>query len=109
MRRRVCALVCVLALAPWGAAHADIVNPARLELNETVPGVFDVVFTLPVVNGRRVKATPVLPDVSADVTEHQTVSILSRGVPTSILVSLPHGRTNYVNGLMDLMRRLRLR
>jgi hydrogenase/urease accessory protein HupE len=40
-----------------------VVFPARLELLESQPGLFDVQFNLPVQNQARVKATPVLPSV----------------------------------------------
>lgn len=42
--------------------RADIVYPARLELKETQPGVFQVLFILPVVNGKVLKAKPILPE-----------------------------------------------
>ena len=42
-------------------ARADMVFPARLELVESQPGLFDVQFNLPVQNQARIKATPVLP------------------------------------------------
>jgi hypothetical protein len=44
-------------------ARADMVFPARLELVESQPGLFDVQFNLPVQNQARIKATPVLPSV----------------------------------------------
>ena len=44
-------------------ARADMVFPARLELVESQPGLFDVRFNLPVQNQARIKATPVLPSV----------------------------------------------
>ncbi|MCP9200499.1 hypothetical protein MKO06_11300 [Gramella sp. GC03-9] len=49
--------------------RADIVFPARLELTETQPGVFDVFFILPVVNGKVLKASPVLPEACTYQTE----------------------------------------
>jgi hypothetical protein len=51
--------VCVCA----SPVRADIVFPARLELVESQPGLFDVQFNLPVQNQARIKATPVLPSV----------------------------------------------
>lgn len=44
-------------------AKADISFPARLEIVEISPGVFQVTFILPVVNGKVLKASPVLPKV----------------------------------------------
>ncbi|MUP45624.1 hypothetical protein E0K83_07675 [Gramella sp. BOM4] len=50
--------ICLLRPADF---RADIVFPARLELTETEPGIFDVFFTLPVINGKVLKASPILP------------------------------------------------
>lgn len=40
---------------------ADMVFPARLEITEVEPGIFEVFFVLPVVQGKVLKAQPVLP------------------------------------------------
>lgn len=56
----------LLTLLIFFCAHpvmADMVFPARLELVEIQPGVFDVQFNLPVQNQTRIKANPVLPDI----------------------------------------------
>lgn len=49
--------------------RADIVFPARLQLTETSPGTFEVVFILPVINGKILKAQPVLPDFCSSVSQ----------------------------------------
>ena len=56
----------LISLLIFFCAHpvmADMVFPARLELVEIQPGVFDVQFNLPVRNQTRIKANPVLPDI----------------------------------------------
>ena len=56
----------LLTLLIFFCAHpvmADMVFPARLELVEIQPAVFDVQFNLPVQNQTRIKANPVLPDI----------------------------------------------
>ena len=53
--------------------HADTVFPARLEMKEVEAGLFEVRFTLPIVNGRRVRAEPVLPQVCTEVGEARIV------------------------------------
>ncbi|GAA4645329.1 hypothetical protein GCM10023115_32890 [Pontixanthobacter gangjinensis] len=58
--------ICLLRPADF---RADIVFPARMELTETESGVFDVLFTLPVINGKVLKASPVLPDSCNNITE----------------------------------------
>ena len=53
-----------LLVSCWaGPVIADMVFPARLELVEIQPGLFDVQFNLPVQNQARIKANPVLPDI----------------------------------------------
>ena len=42
--------------------EADIVYPARLELKETQPGIYEVYFVLPVIQGKVLKAAPVFPE-----------------------------------------------
>ena len=54
-------LVCVLFA--YNQAHADIVSPTRLEIKEIAPGVFEVFFVQPVIQGRVLKAQPVLPGI----------------------------------------------
>jgi len=53
----------VLLLALTTGATADLVNPSTLTLKETSPSRFSVELTLPVIQGRVLKARPVLPDV----------------------------------------------
>lgn len=51
-----------LFIAGWAfPVSADMVYPARLELLENRPGLFQVQFNLPVQNMTRIKAIPVLP------------------------------------------------
>ena len=45
------------------SAPADIVYPARLEMKEREPRLFDVTFNLPIISGKRLKAKPVFPTV----------------------------------------------
>ena len=44
-----------------GVASADIAFPARLDVTEGEPGVYEVSFTLPIVEGRKLRAEPRLP------------------------------------------------
>jgi hydrogenase/urease accessory protein HupE len=60
--KRVAAWV-VLQLALAATAWADLANPSTLVIEETSPSRFTVELTLPVINGRIVKAKPVLPDI----------------------------------------------
>jgi hydrogenase/urease accessory protein HupE len=55
---------CLALLLTFGSsALADLVNPATLTLEETSPSRFTVELTLPVIQGRVVKARPVFPDI----------------------------------------------
>jgi len=60
--RRIAASVALL-LALGISALADITNPSTLILKETSPSRFTVELTLPVIQGRVLKARPVLPDI----------------------------------------------
>ena len=50
----------VVGQVPLAMAHE--VNPAFLELTETEPGQFDVVWKQPLKDGRRLKLDPVFPE-----------------------------------------------
>lgn len=54
-------ILLLILLCP-GAAPADFVNPASLEITEVRPSEFDVVMTLPLIRGRLLKAMPIFPD-----------------------------------------------
>jgi hypothetical protein len=55
------------------AVRADMVFPARLELIESKPGLFDVQFNLPVQNQARIKATPILPSICVPLGEPEII------------------------------------
>ena len=60
MKRIAASMALLLALAT--SATADLVNPSTLTLIETSPSRFSVELTLPIIQGRVLKARPVLPD-----------------------------------------------
>jgi hydrogenase/urease accessory protein HupE len=53
--------------------QADIIFPARLELKEVEPAVFEVNFNLPIISGKKLKARPLLPDVCQNLTEREVL------------------------------------
>ena len=61
--RRLATIILLYCLAWTGIAIADFTNPATLELTEVAPAEFRVVLTLPLINGRVLKAKPILPDI----------------------------------------------
>jgi hypothetical protein len=61
MKRIALGLLPVLVSAT--GAVADLANPSTLIIKETSPSLFTVELTLPVINGRIVKAKPIIPDV----------------------------------------------
>jgi len=65
---RIAGMIAVTWLAVM-PARADVVFPARLDVTEAETGRYDVAFTLPMVEGRVLRATPVLPPSCRDVTE----------------------------------------
>lgn len=58
-------LAAALGIMSVGTLLADIINPSRLQLVETTPNRWTVTLTLPIVEGRLLKARPVLPDFCA--------------------------------------------
>jgi hydrogenase/urease accessory protein HupE len=57
-------LTAVLIGVAWmvaGSASADIAFPARLDVVEREPGLYDISFTLPIVEGRKLRAEPRMP------------------------------------------------
>ena len=61
MKRIAASVLLVLALT--ASAAADLTNPCTLTLKETSASRFSVQLTLPVIQGRVLKARPILPDV----------------------------------------------
>lgn len=61
---------------------ADIIFPARVEIKETTAGEFDVLFTLPIINNKKLKAELVLPEVCRDLTEHTVTSTYTSYIET---------------------------
>ena len=57
--------VFLLLMLTGFTASADIVYPARLQLVETEPGVFEVLYVLPVIQGKIVKAQAIFPGFCA--------------------------------------------
>jgi hypothetical protein len=55
----------VLLLTFVTSALADLTNPSTLKLKEISPSQFTVELTLPIIQGRVLKARPILPDVCA--------------------------------------------
>ena len=55
-----------------GSASADIAFPARLDVVEREPGLYDVSFTLPIIEGRKLRAEPRMPPTCVELTERET-------------------------------------
>jgi hydrogenase/urease accessory protein HupE len=51
-----------------GTAFADIAFPARLDVAEREPGIYEITFSLPIVEGRKLRAQPLMPPTCSDVT-----------------------------------------
>lgn len=103
------AVAAVSSLA--GAAFADVAFPARLEVTETAPGSYDITFTLPIVEGRKLRAEPSMPPICRDVSEHRvkvssaahTTTWTSRCEPASL-----GGEAILVEGLLGTQTDLAL-
>ena len=82
---------------------ADMVFPARLELVESQPGLFDVQFNLPVQNQARIKATPVLPSgciATAPPLESNTATAYTSAWQVNCATDALQGQTVGVDGLL---------
>ena len=55
-----------------GTASADIAFPARLDVTESEPGVYDISFTLPIVEGRKLRAEPRMPPSCVESSPRET-------------------------------------
>jgi len=55
-----------------GTASADIAFPARLDVTEREPGVYDISFTLPIVEGRKLRAEPRMPPTCVESSPRET-------------------------------------
>jgi hydrogenase/urease accessory protein HupE len=66
--------VFVLLAAIWVTelGKADVIFPARLQIGEVAPGTYDVAFTLPFIEGRVLRARPILPPICQETTERKT-------------------------------------
>jgi hypothetical protein len=64
------ALLCGL-LAYSATVSADIAFPARLDVAEREPGIYDISFTLPIVEGRKLRAEPLMPPTCTEVGERE--------------------------------------
>ncbi len=85
-RSRIVLLCLVLLWILAGNVGADVAFPARLTLEETEPGTYEVVFTLPIVEGRKLRAEPLLPPTCRDLTE-RVVGVSGGGHTTAWTVA----------------------
>ncbi|MCJ7755962.1 MAG: hypothetical protein MUP13_15480, partial [Thermoanaerobaculales bacterium] len=65
-RRRIAVAVAGVLWLAAGSAHADIAFPARLDVAETEIGVYEITFTLPIIEGRKLRAEPLMPPTCVD-------------------------------------------
>ena len=101
MNRTAASVLLVLAFAT--RATADLTNPCTLTLKETSPSRFSVEFTLPIIQGRVLKARPVLPDVCVMEGDADVQGDGSKVVRTWAMTCDPHdlvGTAIGVNGLL---------
>ena len=90
---------------------ADVTNPASLKIKEITPSNFEIVFTLPLINGRVLKAKPIFPNVfivQGDVNERGIVGSVVRTWNAKCnpedLVGAPIG----VSGLLGTSQQIQL-
>jgi len=71
-RWRVTALVSIALLMTAGAVIADVAFPARLDVIERETGVFEITFTLPIIQGRKLRAEPRMPPTCIETTPRES-------------------------------------
>jgi hydrogenase/urease accessory protein HupE len=69
---RVAAFISAVLLTSAGTASADVAFPARLDVVEEDQGVFEITFTLPIVEGRKLRAEPRMPPTCSEISERET-------------------------------------
>jgi len=72
MRARIAAALLGVLWLFNGSASADIAFPARLDVTEREPGVFDISFTLPIIEGRKLRAEPRMPPTCVESAPRET-------------------------------------
>jgi len=70
-RLPVLAMVAAIWVTAAAPGKADVVFPARLQINEIEPGTYQVTFTLPFIEGRVLRARPILPPTCRETTERK--------------------------------------
>jgi len=83
MRRlREAAVVAGVLWLAVGSAHADIAFPARLDVAETETGVYEITFTLPLIEGRKLRAVPLMPPTCVEASPREA-GLSAGGVTTT--------------------------
>ncbi len=72
IRWRVAAFSLIALLMMAGAASADVAFPARLDVIERETGVFEITFTLPIIQGRKLRAEPRMPPTCIETTPRES-------------------------------------
>jgi hypothetical protein len=101
MKRFVATVLFLLALAI--SARADLTAAATLVIQEFEPSRFTVELTLPVVNGRVVKARPVLPDICILDGEPEVRGDVSRAIRTWTMTCEPEALEGAAIGIHGLL------
>jgi len=93
----------VLLLAFGTCARADLINPSTLTLKETAPSRFTVELTLPVIQGRVLKARPVLPDICVIEKEPEVQGDSRQAVRTWAMACDPNDLVGTAIGVRGLL------
>ncbi len=100
--KRVAAWV-LLQVALAAGAAADLANPSTLTIQETEPSRFTVELTLPVIQGRVVKARPILPDVCVALGEPEVRGDASKAIRTWTMTCDPARLVGAALGIQGLL------
>jgi hypothetical protein len=92
--------------------QADIIFPARIEMKESAPGIFDVLFTLPIIQNKKLKAGLELPAVCRELTEHKVRATYTSFIETWKVGCKPEdlfGESIVIKGLLGTYVEIMLR
>jgi len=89
--RRTMAVMAMALVSAFSSAQAHESRPAYLEIRETAPGTFSVLWRTPVLSGRRLPVTLQLPDTVKNLKEPITQELADSLVERRSIIAGPNG------------------
>jgi hypothetical protein len=105
-------IIGIVILINFATLQADIIFPARIEMKESVSGEFDVLFTLPIIQNKKIKAELELPSVCRELSEHIVSATYTSYIETWKVGCKPEdlfGQSIVIEGLLGTYVEMMLR